>query len=580
MRLQSALLTLLFLWPATSFAKKDDDRGKPHRAKAGVKVKVKAGVKVKVQGPRHAHPHPQKVPPHKVHVEHAPGRRGPRRQIRVTAPKAYGRVKHPAEVTGFAPSSGPPSTVVTIRGRHLDGRVRVRLDRRPLEVLSQAPNMIQVRIPAGARSGYLSLHKPGGPPMQLSPAFNVVSPPRITSFHPRRGYPGTVVTLRGRNFIRGDKVLLGNLPMEVRSVSPNALTVVVPQAGQTGRINIRRAGQPIASAWGAFVVQLQPPVIHAFRPTQGPPGTVVEIQGEHFGPSDRVLLAGRPLSIKHRNARRIAVLVGRNRSGHFEIRGPNSRRAISTDAFAVVRPPHLRRFRPRVGRAGDTVTVWGANFQEGDRLFVGEVELPLRSSSGQRLVAELTPNVAGGRVSLHRGPETYYAPGKLKMIHPPRILSFSPTKGHTDTVVHIHGEHIDGSPLSAFIGAQRLRIVRRRYPTDIWVRIPRGSAGGRLAVVTPTGRAEAASDFRLLAPPLGFTVRPRAQRPGRDVTLTLSRAQTGAAVRLNGLPLPKKVRDGGRRLIVTIPARASSGHFEIVLDGQTYRSREYFRVLR
>jgi len=46
----------------------------------------------------------------------------------------------------------------------------------------------------------------------------------------------------------------------------------------------------------------------------------------------------------------------------------------------------------------------------------------------------------------------------------------------------------------------------------------------------------------------------------------------------DGRPLPKKVMQGGRQLVVTIPGDARSGYFELEHRGERYRAKQIFRV--
>jgi hypothetical protein len=74
------------------------------------------------------------------------------------------------------------------------------------------------------------------------------------------------------------------------------------------------------------------------------------------------------------------------------------------------------------------------------------------------------------------------------------------------------------------------------------------------------------------APQFQVIVDPPAARPGDEVQLRVDPAP-GEPVMIyyNGRPMPKKELGGGL-FVVTVPADAADGRFEIELDGRRYRS--------
>jgi len=79
------------------------------------------------------------------------------------------------------------------------------------------------------------------------------------------------------------------------------------------------------------------------------------------------------------------------------------------------------------------------------------------------------------------------------------------------------------------------------------------------------------------APPapnsLSFIVAPDRARRGQEVELILSRRVPNVTVFYDGRPLPKKVLDGGKVLVVTVPGDAISHRFfELEFNGRRFRA--------
>ena len=77
--------------------------------------------------------------------------------------------------------------------------------------------------------------------------------PRIFSFSPTSGPPGTVVTIVGQNFVNVQNVLFAGRPAGFAAVSTQEIEVGVPARAKTGSIVVRtKHGK--AEGPGAFVV--------------------------------------------------------------------------------------------------------------------------------------------------------------------------------------------------------------------------------------------------------------------------------------------------------------------------------------
>lgn len=107
---------------------------------------------------------------------------------------------------------------------------------------------------------------------------NRINEPFITSFSPVFGNNGTVMTIQGTNFNGATAVNIGGNPAAAFTVvSPTQITATIGTAAK-GAVQVTSA----AGTHALNEFTLPPPVISAFSPQTGPPGTIVTISGNHF----------------------------------------------------------------------------------------------------------------------------------------------------------------------------------------------------------------------------------------------------------------------------------------------------------
>ncbi|MFD3003701.1 IPT/TIG domain-containing protein [Pontibacter toksunensis] len=110
------------------------------------------------------------------------------------------------------------------------------------EVLQANAQKLEVRVPAGAASGTVSVTTPGG---TASRAFEVIPAPVITAVYPDKGSVGTVVELQGKDFLTFgvmDTVLFSSVEAVVLSSSSTSFRVRVPRGAVTGKVSVAGVG--------------------------------------------------------------------------------------------------------------------------------------------------------------------------------------------------------------------------------------------------------------------------------------------------------------------------------------------------
>ncbi|MCA9669702.1 MAG: IPT/TIG domain-containing protein [Myxococcales bacterium] len=489
------------------------------------------------------------------------------------------RVRKAPVISGFSPRMGGGGTRVTINGQHLGQTSVIKFNGKVLRVTKRSPTSITVVIPRGAATDEFVIRKPGFAEVTSSARFEVLKKPSLRGFSPAGGDAGVTITIEGDNFVSIDKFFIGKREMRVKRLEPRRVRAVVPAGASSGRIRIVRSGRQVAASRKFFSVALAQPSIDSFSPERGSAGTVVRISGSNFDPRDRVMLGRRPLRVMSRGADFLQVKIPRGvRSGSFVVAGRGGRRGSSSRSFVVIQPPKVRGFEPKAGPAGTQITIRGVGFTQGDEVYIGDGQLTIRTLSDTQIVAQLPAGVAGGRLYVKRGTRKYFAPGRgtFRAVAAPTITGISPGAGPVGAKVTIRGSFI-GRKARVFLAGKPTRVVRRKPPHEIVIKIPAGGRSGRLTVVTSGGSAQSAANFRVQSPAVLRSFFPLSGSPGTKVKLEGESFHEGMRVYLGKTPLPVVSVTNGRA-VVRIPPGARSGRVRLESWGKKSSPRLVFKV--
>ncbi|HEY0109696.1 MAG TPA: Ig-like domain-containing protein, partial [Fibrella sp.] len=215
-----------------------------------------------------------------------------------TTPSVFTIEPAPTILT-FTPEAGPPGAIVTITGTNFTGTKVVafnELSCGPMvsdistaatgyQILSDTS--IKAKVPPSATTGRISVTNAESTGTSAD-TFTVA--PTITSFSPRQGTGGTVVTITGRNFLgvttvkfngvsAGDVVTdIFAVPAGFQIMSSTQIKVKVPASASTGLVSVTNAGGTATSST-TFLVFAK---IISFTPASGRVGTLVTIKGTNF----------------------------------------------------------------------------------------------------------------------------------------------------------------------------------------------------------------------------------------------------------------------------------------------------------
>jgi hypothetical protein len=137
---------------------------------------------------------------------------------------------NPPTVTSFAPTSGPVGTTVGITGTNFTGATSVMFNGTAATFTVNSATAIRATVPSGATTGKIAVTTGNGTGTS-STNFTVTTAsgrPSITSFSPTSGYPGTKVTITGKNFTGTTRVMLGSRVATFTVNSSTSITATVP----------------------------------------------------------------------------------------------------------------------------------------------------------------------------------------------------------------------------------------------------------------------------------------------------------------------------------------------------------------
>jgi hypothetical protein len=477
----------------------------------------------------------------------------------------------------FGPSSGAPGTRVEIRGVGFAAGTQVMMNGRALRADSIDPRRIVFRVPAWAKSDYITLAGEGYKVRTRRP-FRVLSPaPIIRSVRPAAGAPGTVVRIAGDHFDGREQVFYGRRQLrQVRHGSGWVEFTLPGWARQPQPLRVRN--QYGESTWNQrFGLQL-PPIVRGFAPRYGGPGTAVTIRGARFASGDRVSLGGVKLPIVSLRPDRIAVTIARRaRSGRLVVhRGDLS--VATRDSFDVLRAPVIKSWSPQVGRPGTVVTLRGDGFDRGDAVFYGDRRVTPRRG-GPGFVEVAVPAGAGAQRwrIVSRGGDVWTGKPFALQVYP-TVRGVSPRFGYPGSELRVRGQFL-AQAQTWYLGKTPLPVVRRT-PREVVLKVPPGAGSGEIWWDAHGQRLGGDHAFEVRNAPIISAFDPAYGPAGSLVTIR-GRHLGGRGARVTWGPRQRlRVVKAGRGFVtVKLPDRVrGDAYLWLEHGGQKAQSPQKFRI--
>lgn len=208
-------------------------------------------------------------------------------------------------VSSLSPTSGPPTTWVTISGQNFSRLTEVQfVGGTRIRPTVDSSTSIRVRVPAGAQTGSLRVYNANL--MTNSANFTVTAVPVITSVSPSHAPVGARVSVSGANFDASTTVRINNVLVSNLSITSTQLSFNVPQT--TNGVHQLRASSA-GSDTTSFTVGHPVPNLLSFSPQNGRPGDTITLSGSGFFAPVSVRICNRFTSVTVVGSSQLQVVV-------------------------------------------------------------------------------------------------------------------------------------------------------------------------------------------------------------------------------------------------------------------------------
>ena len=395
-------------------------------------------------------------------------------------------------ISSFSPAAGNVGNPIQITGRFFTGVTNVQFNGTSVPGFPgpSSDTFISVNLPSGASSGLITLKAASG---IGTSSTNFYVPPTVTSFSPPSGSAFSTVTVNGSSFIGATSVTFNGATVQNPTVNAQGtqLTTTVPPTATTGLI---RVIAPAGSAQSAanFVVL---PTITTFSPGNGPPGTLVTVNGYNFSGVTSVKSHGvSATSFTIVNSSQLTATVpAAATSGPISVTTPDGT-VSSANSFYL--PPGIRSFTPNQGVWPQTVTISGTNFTGASAVrFAGTAAFDYSVDSDTSISTIVpTPNATSGAISVVTPGGT--ATSAANFYWPPSVSSFSPGHGLPFDQIAIFGVNFLGASQVFFNGTltTNFSVINNG---SMQARVPSGALTGPITIVAPAGTTTSTNNFIL-----------------------------------------------------------------------------------
>ncbi|MBN9689673.1 MAG: IPT/TIG domain-containing protein [Verrucomicrobia bacterium] len=303
----------------------------------------------------------------------------------------------PPRITRFTPRAAAGDTIEIVGINFLTqvpSQIEVTLGGVKAAVDVKSNTNLLAIVPATSLSGRVSVAVPGGTFITTS---NLTILPKIESFTPGFGPPGTVVAINGSGLTGTTQVRFGTLASTAfTNISQTQVNAVVPANAQTSLISVTTGTGTNVSTTPFFVA----PSIANFSPSAGNPGTKVTVNGLNFTGATDVQLNGVSLAnFTVVDNEQITFFVPESASsGKIRVITPAGS-AESGPSFTVRGPqPFITRFTPASGGPGTAVTIIGGNLAAVTNVTFNGARATFNVVQQTNLLATVPANATTGKI--------------------------------------------------------------------------------------------------------------------------------------------------------------------------------------
>ena len=416
--------------------------------------------------------------------------------------------------------------------------------------------------------------------------------PRITSYTPVRGAPGTVVTITGQNFSGLTDVLFGNTKAAVQTASASQLRVIVPGDALSGPISVyTTGGQDSTQLLTIPNFQVAPRITDFYRefgpdgepviPAKALTGDRIYIRGANFDDPNRPADPDYGLAVFVNGVRATQGAVTSPANIQFIVPAGAGTGPITITNFAgSVVSAQLLYFQPVItaytarAASGDTINIYGNNFTGVSSVRIGALDAAsFTVKSATNIQAVVPANAVNGAIGITAPGGAFITTTAFQVL--PLITGFTPANGDVGTVVTINGSALTGTTSVRFGGVSTL-LFTNLSATQITARVPSGAASGPISVVTANGTNSSTATFYLAPAILSFN--PVQGPPGTVVRITGRNLTETTALALGTNSVPNFTVDSNTQITFTVPPGLKTGTLAVSGPGGSAESSTTFRV--
>ncbi|MBV9867847.1 MAG: hypothetical protein JO316_21040 [Abitibacteriaceae bacterium] len=158
-------------------------------------------------------------------------------------------------------------------------------------------------------------------------------------------------------------------------------------------------------------------------------------------------------------------------------------------------PPTITNFTPTEGAVGAQVTISGTNFTGVTGVTFNGQTATIISSTDTQITTTVPQNATTGQITVTTPAGMVTSGTPFKVLYPPQIDSFTPTKGVPDTTVVITGKYFTGTSNVAFHGEPAAFTVDS--DTQITTTVPQAATTGPITVTNALAATDSADSFQV-----------------------------------------------------------------------------------
>lgn len=344
-------------------------------------------------------------------------------------------------ITSFDPVSGLIGDTITITGEYFLNTLSVSFNGTSAVPTSITNTEIQVVVPPGASTGYLTVTTPAG--VDTSPTEFIVNIdfPVITDFTPSSGPLSSTVIITGYYFVDVINVDFNGELADHTVDSSTQITATVPLAATTGPITVTTVTGIFTTLTDYTIVAV--PTNISFTPSSGYPGDTITINGTDINNATNVSFGGVTATVlTNTNTQITATIPAGAVSGTISVTTAGGT-VTSVSSFTVLVPaPTITSFTPALGTVGTSVRINGTNLSNATDVSFNGTSATILSNTNIKIVTTAPAGVTTGTITVTTAGGTATSAGTFTVGTPTVKLEYLPI---TSNITWYTGENYTGT---------------------------------------------------------------------------------------------------------------------------------------